>query len=53
MSTETFALGALQAPRTIVRHAQGDRHGPITRLISRGDLGRKAPPEAIECLRYR
>src|SRR5947209_10725965 len=31
-------------PRTIVRRTRGNRHGPITRLISPGDLGQLLKP---------
>src|SRR5438034_7213746 len=31
-------------PRQIVRRTQGNRHGPITRLMSPGDLGRLLKP---------
>jgi redox-sensitive bicupin YhaK (pirin superfamily) len=47
MSTETVALQAPENPqplRAIVRRTQGDRHGPITRLMSPGDLGRMVKP---------
>src|SRR2546428_3353143 len=31
-------------PRTIVRRTRGNRHGPITRLMSPGDLGQLLKP---------
>src|SRR5947209_14411146 len=31
-------------PRTIVRRTRGHRHGPITRLMSPGDLGQLLKP---------
>jgi redox-sensitive bicupin YhaK (pirin superfamily) len=38
------AIENLQAPRAIVRRTKGDRHGPITRLMSPGDLGQIVKP---------
>lgn len=46
--TQTHGLASpapIQAqPRTIVHRTQGNRHGPITRLMSPGDLGQVLKP---------
>lgn len=38
------AVEATYAPRAIVHRTRGQRHGPITRLISPGDLGERVKP---------
>lgn len=40
----TINMAAQRAPRTIVHRTRGHARGPITRLMSPGDLGRLAKP---------